>query len=73
MATTEELEGNRLVFSFEDPAGYSAFKMGHDSDDHRHWNRHEESRELQDLVIQNQNQARIIVKYGDSYTPLKAR
>ena len=70
MANIEELEGNRLVFNFEDPAGFSAFKMGQDSNDRRHWNRHEETRELQDLVVNNPTQARIMVKYGDCYTPV---
>jgi hypothetical protein len=73
MATTEEIEGNRLVFNFEDPAGYSAFKIGNDTGDRRHWNRHEESRQLQDLCITNPTQARIVVKYGESYTAIKGR
>lgn len=73
MATTEELEGNRLVFTFEDPSGFAAFKMGHDTNDRRQWNRHEESRQLQDLVVSNPTQSRIVVKYGESYIPIVNR
>lgn len=64
---------NITTIKLEDPGAFSAFKMGIDSNDRRHWDRHPESFELKGIVGQNTKQSQIVVQYGDTYMSLKNR
>lgn len=64
---------NITTFKIETPEGYSAFKMGYDSNDYRHWARHTETQELQQVMAQNIKHSQIVVNYHDGNVLLKNR
>ena len=66
---TRDESQNIVTFKMEDPSGFQTFQMG--MNDRRQWNRHPETRELQDLCVNNTKQSQIVVQYNDSYVPLK--
>ena len=66
---TRNEENNSIVFQIDDPSAFHCFQQGFN--DRRQWSRHEETRELQNLVAANNRHAQIIVQYGDSYLPIK--
>lgn len=53
----------------ETPEGIHAFKMGRE--DHRHWNRSQETCDLSNFVRDNHKYNNIVIQCGDVYTKLK--
>lgn len=70
---TRNEETNTVIFKMEDPSAFSAFRMSQDKQDFRYLDRTEESRELKDLIINNNRHSQMIVQYDDAYLPLKNR
>jgi len=70
---TYDPSNNVTTFKLETPEAYSAFKMGYQTNDFRQWQRHEETRELQNVVVNNQRHSQIVVKYGSDSLLLKNR
>lgn len=66
-------ESNTVTFKMDDPAAFSAFRMANDKHDFRYLDRTEESRELKDLIINNNKHSQVVVQYDNSYLPLKNR
>ena len=60
---------NITTFTINDAGAFHCFQQG--INDRRHWNRHEETRKLQDVCVNNTNHSNIIVKYNDSFVSLK--
>jgi hypothetical protein len=73
MAETYDEANNITTFELTTPESFSCYQMFSQSDDPRNLDRSEESRELKNLIINNQKHAQIVVKYGESYSYLKNR
>lgn len=70
---TRDEDKNITTIDLQDPNGFSAFKMYRDSKDTRHLDKHEDTRTLKDIMINNNKHSQIVVKFGDSYIPLENR
>lgn len=70
--THNELQ-NITTIKIEDGGAYSAFKMFNSNNDPRSLDRHPETRELKDTIINNNKHSQLVVQYGDGYLPLKNR
>jgi hypothetical protein len=70
---TYDEKNNITYFRLMTPEAYSAFKMGYQNNDYRQFNRHEETRELQNVVVDNQKHSQIVVQYGNDNLLLKNR
>lgn len=66
-------ETNTTTVEITDNGAFSCFKMYRDSGDPRCLDRHEEARDLKDSIINNSKHSQIVVKYGETYLPLKNR
>jgi hypothetical protein len=66
---TRDEEKNIVTFKIEDNGAFQCFQQG--MDDRRQWNRHPETRELQNLCTSNTKHSNIVVQYNDSYIQLK--
>jgi hypothetical protein len=66
---TRNEETNTVTFKIEDAGAFHCFQQG--MNDRKHWNRHPETRELQDLVVNNNKHSHIVIQYQDAYIPLK--
>jgi hypothetical protein len=64
---------NITTVKLDDPGAYSAFKMGIDSGNTRHWDRHPDSFELKGVIGANMSHSQIVIQHGDSFLPLKMR
>ena len=74
MATVSHDELNNITtIKIDDNGAYSAFKMFNDTQNPRCLDRHEETRDLKDAIINNNKHSQIVVQYGDGYLPLKNR
>lgn len=73
MAETYDAEHNITTFELTTPEAYSCYQMFHQSGDPRNLDRSDESRQLKDIIINNQKHAQVVVKYGESYSYLKNR
>jgi hypothetical protein len=66
---TRNEENNSITFKLDDAGAFHCFRQG--LEDRKQWNRHPETRELQDLLVNNNKHSHIIVQYQDAYIPIK--
>jgi hypothetical protein len=62
-------EKNIVTFKIEDPSGFQTFQQG--LSDRRQWNRHPETRELQNICTTNTKHSQVVIQYNDTYIPLR--